>query len=48
MFWWNLINNNGYKTALFTAVEQNNIEIVNLLLKNNNIDVNIKYIHNCF
>ena len=30
-----------YKTALYMAVEKENIEIVNLLLNNNKIDVNI-------
>ena len=35
---------NGFKTALFLAVENQNVEIVSLLLSNNKIDVNIKCI----
>ena len=30
-----------YKTALYCAVEQRNIEIINLLLTNDKLDINI-------
>lgn len=30
-----------YKTALFEAIEKENVEIVKLLMQNDNIDVNI-------
>ena len=30
-----------YKTALFAAIEEENIEIVKLLLANNKLDINI-------
>ena len=33
-----------YKTAIFLAVERENIEIVKLLLTNDKLDVNIQYI----
>ena len=33
-----------YKTALYLAVEKENIEIIKLLLSNDIIDVNIPYI----
>ena len=37
-----------YKTALFTAVEKGNVEIIKLLLANDKIDVNILNIINSF
>ena len=37
-----------YKTALYLAVEKENVEIIKLLLSNNKIDVNIPYILNLF
>ena len=37
---------NVNKTALYFAVEKNNIEIVKLLLTNANIDVNIPCVFN--
>ena len=33
-----------YKTALYLAVEKENIEIVKLLLTNDKIDINLTYI----
>ena len=33
-----------YKTALFKAIEKENIEIIKLLLNNNKLDINIGYI----
>lgn len=33
-----------YKTPLFLAVENKNLEIINLLLTNNKIDIDIPYI----
>ena len=33
-----------YKTALYLAIEKENIDIIKLLLLNDNIDVNIPYI----
>ena len=35
-----------HKAALHLAIENENIEIINLLLENQNIDVNIKSIQN--
>lgn len=35
-------------TALYAAVENENIEMIKLLLTNNKIDVNIPYIINLF
>ena len=35
-----------YETALYLAVENENIEIVKLLLSNDNINVNVGYIFN--
>ena len=43
IFQWNLKKKN-YKTALYLAVEKENIEIIKLLLNNDKIDVNIPYI----
>ena len=37
-----------YKTALYLAIEKENIEIIKLLLTRDNIDVNIPYIPNQF
>ena len=37
-----------HKTALYTAVEKENIEIIKLLLTNENIDINILNIFNIF
>lgn len=30
-----------YKTALFLAIEQNNIKIINILLQMNGLDINL-------
>ncbi len=37
-----------YRTALFLAVEKENIEIIKLLLNNNKLDINLGYILNIF
>ena len=37
-----------YKTALYLAVEKENIEIVKLLLNNNQLDINFLNIFNIF
>ena len=37
-----------YKTALYMAVEKENIEIVKLLLTNNKLDINLGYIFHNF
>ena len=34
------------KTALYLAIEKENIEIVKLLLNNDQLDINLKYILN--
>ena len=36
------------KTALYLAVEKENIEIVNILLSNDKLDINLGYILNIF
>ena len=41
IIYFNEIQTYIYKTALFTAVEKENVEIVKLLLTNDKIDVNI-------
>ena len=37
-----------YKTALYSAVEKENIEIIKLLLNNDKLDINLGYILNIF
>ena len=37
-----------YKTALYLAVEKENIEIVKLLSTNDKLDINLGYIFNIF
>ena len=37
-----------FKTALYTAVEKENIEILKILLTNNELDINLGYILNIF
>ena len=41
IFEWNFYIRWFYKTALFLAVEKENIEIVKLLLTNDKLDINI-------
>ena len=37
-----------YNTALYLAVEKENIEIIKLLLTNDNLDINLGYIFHTF
>ena len=37
-----------YKTALYLAVEKENVEIIKLLLTNDKLDINLKHILNIF
>lgn len=36
------------KTVLIIAIEENNMDLINLLLSSPYVDVNVKIVYNCF